>query len=76
LDVALLGYIDPNITVCTIKDYQIHSKTKMKLPDLISGIIRCRNPRCITSQETVTEHQFRLTDKEKRVYRCVYCETD
>ena len=75
LDWDLLGYVDPNITVNIIRDDIRVEKRQLKLPERIRGVIRCRNPRCITSVERELPHEFKLTDREKRIYRCVYCET-
>ena len=75
LDWDLLGYVDPNITVNIIRDDSRVEKRQLKLPERIRGVIRCRNPRCITSVERDLEHEFKLTDRENRVYRCIYCET-
>ena len=75
LDYDLLGYIDPRITVNIIRDGQRVEKLHPSLPERITGIIRCKNPRCITSTEQGLEHVFRLTDRENGVYRCIYCDT-
>lgn len=75
VDLDVLGFIDPDITVNTIKDNEIISKTHIELPKKVTNIIRCKNPRCITSTEQELPHVFKLTDPEKRVYRCIYCET-
>ena len=75
LDWDLLGYVDPNITVNIIRDDVRVEKRQLKLPERIRGVIRGRNPRCITSVERDLEHEFKLTDRENRVYRCIYCET-
>ena len=75
LDWDLLGYVDPNITVNIIRDDVRVEKRQLKLPERIRGVIRCRNPRCITSVERDLEHEFKLTDRDNRVYRCIYCET-
>ena len=75
LDWDLLGYVDPNITVNIIRDDIRVEKRQLKLPERIRGVIRCRNPRCITSVEQELEHEFKLTDRENRIYRCVDCET-
>ena len=75
LDLDILGFIDHNITVNIIKDENIVEKRKLHLPKKISNVIKCKNPRCITSVEQEIEHQFKLVDKEKRVYRRVYCES-
>ena len=76
LDYGVLGYLDPGITVNIIRDGELVKREHLKLPERIKGIIRCRNPRCITSVERGLEHEFRLTDPEKRIYRCVYCESE
>ncbi len=75
LDLDILGFIDHTITVNVIKDDVIVEKKKLKLPKTINNVIRCKNPRCITSIEQELEQIFVLTDEEKEVYRCKYCET-
>ncbi|MCR5485163.1 MAG: aspartate carbamoyltransferase regulatory subunit [Clostridiales bacterium] len=75
IDLDVLGYIDPNITVNIIKDGALAEKRKLELPSLIKDVIKCKNPRCITSTEHELQHIFRLADKEKRVYRCIYCDS-
>jgi aspartate carbamoyltransferase regulatory subunit len=75
VDLNVLGFIDPNITVNTIKNKEIVSKAHIELPQKVTNIIKCKNPRCITSVEQELPHVFKLTDPEKRIYRCVYCET-
>ena len=74
VDMDVLGYIDTNITVNIIKDGIIIEKKHMELPEKIVNIIKCQNPRCITSVERELDQVFNLTDKEKRIYRCKYCE--
>lgn len=74
INLDVLGYVDPDITVCYIKDYEIVEKRHVELPEKIVNIIRCKNPRCITSEEREIDHIFKLTDRENRIYRCVYCE--
>ena len=74
LDLDILGFIDHNITVNIIKDGQICAKKQLKLPKQIVDVIKCRNPRCITSVEQELKHVFILTDPEKEIYRCKYCE--
>ena len=74
LDLDVLGFIDPGITVNVIKDEVIIEKRALKLPKQITGVIKCRNPRCITSIEQGLTHVFLLTDPENAVYRCKYCE--
>ena len=75
LDWDVIGYVDPNITVNIIKDSRRVEKRQLKLPETITNVIRCKNPRCITSVEQELPQVFKLTDREKRVYRCLYCET-
>ena len=75
VDLNVLGFIDPNITVNTIKNNEIVSKAHIELPQKVTNIIKCKNPRCITSVEQELPHVFKLTDPEKRTYRCIYCET-
>ncbi len=74
LNLDVLGYIDPDITVCYIKDGKIVEKKHLALPEKIVNIVSCKNPRCITSEERDLDQIFKLTDREKRVYRCIYCE--
>ena len=74
IDLDVLGFIDHNITINLIKDSQIVAKKCLHLPKEITNIIRCKNPRCITSIEQGLDHVFVLTDPEKEIYRCKYCE--
>ncbi len=74
LNLDILGFIDPNLTVNVIKDGEIVEKRDIYLPQEIKGVIHCHNPRCITSIEQELPHIFVLSDAEKRVYRCKYCE--
>ncbi|MBQ8850355.1 MAG: aspartate carbamoyltransferase regulatory subunit [Clostridia bacterium] len=71
----IIGFIAPEVTVNIINDGKIVEKKKMELPLELTGVISCKNPRCITSTEQELVHRFKLTDKENRVYRCIYCET-
>lgn len=75
LDLDILGYIDPNITINIIKDNERIHKYHVEMPREIVNIIKCKNPRCITSIEQELNHVFILTDEEKKAYRCKYCET-
>jgi len=75
LDWDIIGYVDPNITVNIIRDGEQVEKRQHKLPDTITNVIRCHNPRCITSVEQELPQIFKLTDRANRVYRCLYCET-
>ncbi|MEE1196614.1 MAG: aspartate carbamoyltransferase regulatory subunit [Lachnospiraceae bacterium] len=74
LDLDILGFIDHNITVNIIKDEKIVEKKVLKLPERVTNVIKCKNPRCITSIEQGLDHVFVLTDPEKEIYRCMYCE--
>ena len=71
----ILGFIAPEVTVNIIRDGEIVEKKNMELPLELTGVIHCKNPRCITTTEQEIVHKFKLTDKENRVYRCIYCET-
>ena len=75
LDFQVIGYVDPGATLNIIRDGQLVSKQAVEMPDRLVGVIRCYNPRCITSTEQELKQIFKLTDREKRVYRCIYCET-
>lgn len=75
IDCNTLGYMDSNITVNRIKDKTLLEKIHLELPELLTDVIKCRNPRCITSVEEGIEHKFRLVDKNNRRYRCLYCDT-
>ena len=67
--------VDPDVTVNIIKNGQIKEKKTIELPQELTNVLKCKNPRCISSVEQELPHIFRLTDKEHRVYRCIYCET-
>ena len=77
LDISteVLGYVDPDVTVNIIKNGNIVAKKQIELPEKLENVIKCRNPRCITTTEQELPQIFKLTDKENRVYRCIYCET-
>lgn len=74
VNLDILGVLDENITINIIKDNKIVEKRMLELPDMVTNVIKCRNPRCITSVEQELPHRFKLTDKENRIYRCLYCE--
>ena len=74
IDLDILGFIDHNITVNIIENEEIVNKKSLTLPKEITNVIRCKNPRCITSIEQELDHVFILTDPEKEEYRCKYCE--
>ena len=71
----VLGYISPNVTVDVIKDGVVSEKKHIDRPETLTDILKCKNPRCITSVEQEIHHIFKLTDREHRVYRCIYCDT-
>ena len=75
LNTDILGYVDPGVTINVIKDGKITEKKTVSLPERLVNVIACKNPRCITSCEQELDQVFTLTDKENRVYRCLYCET-
>ncbi len=70
-----LGYVDPGVTVNIIKDGKLAKRQSIDIPERIENIIKCKNPRCITTVEQELNHIFVLSDKENRVYRCMYCES-
>ncbi len=74
LDLDVLGFIDPDITVNIIKDGKLSEKKHIELPKKITDVIKCKNPRCITTTEQGISHVFELKDEDKRIYRCMYCE--
>ena len=71
----VLGFISPNITVCIVRDGKVAEKKHIDLPERLTDILHCKNPRCITSTEQDIHHIFRLTNKENGIYRCIYCDT-
>ena len=75
IDMDFLGYIDSDITVNIIKDGKLAEKKKLDLPEKIENVLKCSNPRCITSIEQEIPHIFKLSDRKNRVYRCIYCES-
>ena len=75
IDLTALGYIDPNITINVIRDGELVEKYHPELPEKIVNVVRCKNPRCITTTEQELPHVFKLTDADRQVYRCIYCET-
>ncbi len=70
-----LGYVDPGVTVNIIKDGKLAKRQNIDIPERIENIIKCKNPRCITTVEQELPNIFVLKDKENRVYRCLYCES-
>ena len=74
IDLDVLGYLDPGITVNIIQDGEVVERKHLALPERVVGVIKCKNPRCITSVEQEVVHEFKLTDPKKGTYRCIYCE--
>ena len=74
IDLDILGYLDPGITVNVIRDSEIAEQRHLALPQRVVDVIKCKNPRCITSVEREIVHEFKLADPVKKVYRCIYCE--
>ena len=75
LNTDVIGYVDPNATVNVIRDGKLVEKKAIVLPEKLVNVIRCKNPRCISTTEQELPQVFVLTDREKGVYRCMYCET-
>lgn len=75
INIDAIGFVDPNITVNYIQDGQLAKRTHIDMPEEIEGFVKCKNPRCITTVEQELPHRFRLTDREKGTYRCIYCES-
>ena len=75
LNLDVIGFVDPEATVNIIRDSQLVEKKTIPMPQTVTNVIKCKNPRCITSVEQELPHVFQLTDKENKVYRCLYCET-
>ena len=74
IDTDILGYLDPGVTVNIIHDGEVVDRRSLELPQRVVGVIKCKNPRCITSVEQEIVHEFKLTDRNKKIYRCIYCE--
>ena len=75
IDTDVLGFIDPDATINVIKDGIIVEKKSIELPEKLTNVVFCKNPRCICTTEQELPNIFTLTDRENRVYRCLYCET-
>lgn len=74
IDYSILGFIDPSITVNVVEDEHVVRKIGLSLPEKVENIIKCRNPRCITSTETNIPHVFILVDRKRAEYACIYCD--
>ena len=75
LDIDIIGYVDPGATDNNIRDGKLVEKKILELPETLTNVIKCKNPRCITTTEQEINHLFKLTDRDHGVYRCLYCET-
>lgn len=74
IDYSILGFIDPSITVNVVEDEHVIRKIGLVLPEKVENIIKCRNPRCITSTEINIPHVFTLVDRKRAEYACIYCD--
>ncbi len=75
VNLDIIGYVDPGATVNIIRGGELKEKKRIEMPERLVNVISCRNPRCITSCEQELDQVFCLTDRNKKEYRCVYCET-
>lgn len=75
VNLDIIGYVAPNVTINIIRDSALVEKKSIGLPKMLTNVIKCKNPRCITSTEQELAHVFKLENAEQRIYRCVYCET-
>lgn len=75
INLNALGYLDPGVTVNIIKDGKLAKRYNIDIPERIENVIKCKNPRCITTVEQELPHIFVLKDRENRIYRCLYCES-
>ena len=75
VNLDVIGYVDPGVSVNIIRDGVLAEKRRIDMPELLVNVIRCKNPRCISTTEQELPQRFKLTDRENKVYRCVYCET-
>ena len=75
VNLDVIGYVDPGATVNIIHGGELTEKRTIEMPETLTNVIKCKNPRCITSVEQELDHVFKLTDKAEKVYRCIYCET-
>ncbi|MBQ4108254.1 MAG: aspartate carbamoyltransferase regulatory subunit [Clostridia bacterium] len=75
VNTEIIGYVDPDTTVNIIKNGKNVEKKTIDLPESLTNVIKCKNPRCISATEQELDHVFKLADKENRTYRCLYCET-
>jgi len=76
LNFEVLGYMDSNITINRVRDGKLVKKEHLELPATLTNVLKCKNPRCITSIEQEITHIFKLVDREKKIYRCAYCDVE
>jgi aspartate carbamoyltransferase regulatory subunit len=76
VNLDVLGYVDNNITVNIVKNGDLQRKVHLDLPETLTDVIKCNNPRCITSTEQGIVHKFYLADREHKIYRCCYCDSE
>lgn len=74
VNLDVIGYVDPGATINIIKNGALAEKRVIEMPEILTDVIKCKNPRCISSVEQELKHMFKLTDRKNKVYRCVYCE--
>jgi aspartate carbamoyltransferase regulatory subunit len=70
----VIAFIDPGVTVNIIKGGELVEKKSISLPNEVKNVIKCTNPRCITSIEQGVQHMFYLADSRRKIYRCRYCD--
>ena len=75
VNLDVIGYVDPGVTVNVIRGGELIEKKRIDMPETLTNVIFCKNPRCICSTEQELKHVFKLTDRKNKVYRCLYCET-
>lgn len=75
VDLDVIGFVDPHATINIIRNGEVAEKKTIGLPKTLKNVIKCKNPRCITTTEQELAHVFRLTDMKNKVYRCIYCDT-
>ena len=75
INMDVIGFVDPQAPVNIIRDGELKRQRCIEMPKELTNVIKCMNPRCITTTEQELDHVFRLTDRENKIYRCIYCET-
>ena len=74
LNMDILGYVDPDVTINIIRDGKLVEKRRATLPQKLTNVLFCKNPRCITTSEPYLSQVFRLVNRERSEYRCEYCD--